>query len=147
LEDIAKGQHNELAVEEAERAIAHIKADHGVPREHVETYAALTPFSMDTTYGRNERYLINTAVRAYHDVDIAWRIVNRNQTVHLSNYEMTAELINRLVLMGNTRAEFMQTLGTGYRANGMRHPHSWSIVDEVECIQWMKRVIGTQKLE
>lgn len=142
LEDIARTRYNDLAVEEAERAIAHIKADHGVPRENVDVYSRLTAFSMDTTYGHNERYLVNTAVRTYHDVDIAWRIKHRNQTVHLSNYEVTAELINRLVLMGNTRAEFMQSFRTGYRANGMRHPHSWSIVDEAECVQWIKHVLG-----
>jgi hypothetical protein len=80
-------------------------------------------------------------VRTYHDVDISWRIINRNQTVHGSNYEVTAELINRLVLMGNSRAEFIQTFQTGYRSNGQRHPHSWSIVNEVELIQWMNKLI------
>ena len=92
----------------------------------------------DRAYSENEKYLTNTAVRAYHDVDIAWRIINRNQTVHNSNYEVTAELINRLVLMGNGKAEFMQSFKTGFRSNGQRHPHSWSIVDEVECIAWIK---------
>jgi hypothetical protein len=97
---------------------------------------------MNKDYGENERHLVNTAVRTYHDVDISWRIIQRNQTVHLSNYEVTAELINRLVLMGNTKAEFMQSFRTGYRANGQRHPHSWSIVDEVECVQWIKGLVG-----
>lgn len=142
LEDIARTRYNDLAVEEAERAIAHIKADHGIPSENVNIYADLTAFSMNTDYGENERHLVNTAVRTYHDVDISWRIIHRNQTVHLSNYEVTAELINRLVLMGNTKAEFMQSFRTGYRANGQRHPHSWSIVDEVECVQWIKGLVG-----
>ena len=97
---------------------------------------------MNKKYGENEKFLKNTSVRAYHDVDIAWRLINRNQTVHNSNYEVTAELINRLMLMGNKKAEFMQSFKTGYRSNGRRHPHSWSIVDEVEFIQWMKKIIN-----
>ena len=141
LEENAKNNYSELAVEEAERAMEHIKNDHGIPKDHISTYAKLTAFSMNKEYCQNEIHLKNTAVRTYHDVDIAWRIKNRNQTVHGSNYEVTAELINRLVLMGNDKAEFMQSFQTGYRSSGARHPHSWSIVNEVELIQWMKGLL------
>ena len=119
----------------------HIRKDHGVPRENIATYAMLTAFSMNKDYGENEVSLKHTPVRTYHDVDIAWRLHHRNQTVHRSNYEVTAELINRLLLMGNNKAEFIQSFRTGYRSNGQRHPHSWSIVDEVELIQWMKGLL------
>lgn len=141
LEENAKNKYSELAVEEAVRAIGHIKNDYGVPKENVSTYAKLTAFSMNKSYCQNEQWLKNTAVRTYHDVDIAWRIKNRNQTVHLSNYEVTAELINRLALMGNDKAEFIQSFQTGYRSNGQRHPHSWSIVNEVELLQWFHRLL------
>jgi hypothetical protein len=141
LEESAKNNYSDLAVEEAVRAMGYIKNDYGIPRENIPTYAKLTAFSMNKDYGQNEIYLKSTPVRTYHDVDIAWRIKNRNQTVHGSNYEVTAELINRLVLMGNDKAEFMQSFQTGYRSNGLRHPHSWSIVNEVEFMQWMKELI------
>jgi pimeloyl-ACP methyl ester carboxylesterase len=140
LEQSLADNYSPIAVEEAQRALKYIRDDYGVPEEHIPVYAALTAFSMNKAYGENERFLKNVAVRTYHDVDIAWRIINRNQTVHNSNYEVTAELINRLVLMGNHRAEFMQSFKTGYRSNGQRHPHSWSIVDEVECIEWIKKL-------
>lgn len=141
LEESVRNNYSEMAVEEAVRAIGHIKNEYGVPQKNKAQYAELTAFSMNKEYGQNEQYLKEVAVRTYHDVDIAWRIKNRNQTVHLSNYEVTAELINRLVLMGNKKAEFMQTFKTEYRSNGMRHPHSWSIVDEAELIEWMKALI------
>lgn len=139
LEESARNNYSEPAVEEAVRAIKHINEDHGVPRDNVSAYSKLTAFSMNKSYGQNEIWLKNIAVRTYHDVDISWRIKNRNQTVHGSNYEVTAELINRLNLMGNQKAEFMQSFQTGYRSNGNRHPHSWSIVNEVEFIQWCKK--------
>lgn len=141
LEESVRNNYSEIAVEEAVRAIKHINADFGIPRENISTYAKLTAFSMNKEYCQNEKHLKNIAVRTYHDVDIAWRIINRNQTVHRSNYEVTAELINRLVLMGNTKAEFVQTFKTGYRSNGQRHPHSWSIADPVELIQWVKGLL------
>lgn len=139
LEETAKDNYSDIAVNEANWAMNEIRNDHGVPKENVKTYAAINAFSMNKEYVRNEQYLKNTAVRAYHDVDIAWRLVNRRQTVRGANYLVTAELINRLLLMGNNKAEFMQATGKGYRANGERHPHSWSIVDEAECISWIKK--------
>lgn len=45
------------------------------------------------------------------------------------------------MLMGNQEAEFIQTFQTGYRRNGQRHPHSWSIIDAEECVDWMKTLI------
>lgn len=140
LHESLRNRYTDIAVREAEQALAIIQADHGLPLENVDTYSRINAFNMNKAYGEPEKWLKDVAVRAYHDVDIPWRLINRNQTVHLSNYEVTAELINRLLLMGNTRAEFMQSYQTGYRANGMRHPHSWSIVDEEECITWVQKL-------
>jgi len=139
-ETVANGT-SEIAIEEAVGAMKLIKADHGDPKENFAFYAHLNPFSMEKKYGENEKFLKSTAFRAYHDVDISWRLIHRNQTVRHSNYIVTSELINRLLLMGNNRAEFIQSYQTGYRANGQRHPHSWSIVDEAECILWMKGLL------
>jgi len=68
--------YSPIAVEEAERALKYIRDDYGVPEEHVQVYAEFSAFSMNKAYGENERFLKNTAVRTYHDVDIAWRIIN-----------------------------------------------------------------------
>ena len=141
FEDTIENKFSEVAVQEAEWATNLIKKDHGIPRENVNFYREINPFAMNKKYGENEKWLQDLAVRAYHDVDIEWRLVNRNQPVSNQNYLVTSELINRLLLMGNKKAEFMQTYQTGFRSSGMRHPHSWSIVNEVECIQWIKKII------
>ena len=121
--------------------LKYVKTDYGAPKDNIALYSKLTPFSMDKKYGENEEYLKNTAVRVYHDVDIQWRLINSTQSVKDDNYFITSELIKRLLLMGNKRAEFMQSYQTGYRSNGQRHPHLWSIVNEVECIQWIKKLL------
>ncbi len=141
FEDSIKNKYSEVAVQEAEWATNQIKKDHGIPRENIDFYKKINPFSMNKKYGENEKWLKDVAVRAYHDVDIEWRLIKRNQPVSNQNYLVTAEMINRLLLMGNNRAQFMQTYQTGYRSNGTRHPHSWSVVEEVECIQWIKKII------
>lgn len=114
----------------------------GTPKEKPEVFKKLSPFSINKEMGTNEVFLKDVAVRAYHDVDISWRLVNRNQTARFDNYIATSELINRLLLLGNDQAEFIQTFQTGYRRDGKRHPHSWSIIDAEECIQWINKLIG-----
>jgi pimeloyl-ACP methyl ester carboxylesterase len=141
MEANARTRYSEPAVMEAEHALAVISADLGTPSKNTAAFARVNPFNMNRAFGEPEKVLKDFPVRAYHDVDVAWRLVNRNQTVHNSNYEVTSELINRLLLLGNKQAEFMQTFKTGYRANGQRHPHSWSIVDAEECIEWVKRLL------
>lgn len=111
------------------------------PSENPEIFKTLSPFSIDTLYGTNEQYLKDVAVRTYHDIDVSWRINNRNQTARFENYIATSELINRLRIMGNERAEFIQTYQTGYRRNGDRHPHSWSIIDAEECVAWLSGMV------
>jgi len=137
-----RNNYSEISVNEAIWIERYFNQYYGAtPSEDPEMYRELSPFSMDTVNGQNEKYLSRVAVRAYHDIDVAWRLIHRNQTARFDNYIPTSELINRLMLMGNDRAEFMQSFQTGYRRNGERHPHSWSIVDQEECILWMKKVL------
>ncbi len=137
-----KNEAAEISMKEAQFVERIFRAFYkGVPSENPELFVELSPFSINEEYGTNERFLKDVAVRAYHDVDIAWRLKNRNQTVRFDNYVATSELINRLLLLGNERAEFVQTFQTGYRKDGKRHPHSWSIIDEEECIQWMGQLL------
>jgi len=110
-------------------------------KKSYEIFKALSPFSIDKSLGENERFLKEVAVRAYHDIDVSWRLIHRNQTARFDNYIATSELINRLMLLGNEQAEFIQTYQTGYRRNGDRHPHSWSIIDAEECVEWMKGLL------
>lgn len=51
-------------------------------------------------------------------------------------------MINELHQEGNDRAEFINALGKGYRPNGMRHPHSWSLVEPIDCINWIMKCIN-----
>ncbi|MBS1772688.1 MAG: alpha/beta hydrolase [Bacteroidetes bacterium] len=141
FEQIVKDNFSKLAVDEANSAMQMMREDRGVPRDNVAKYAEVAPFSMNPAYCNNEKYLKEIAVRTYHEINVEWRLVNRLQTVHNSNYEFSAELVKRLMVMGNKKAQFIQSKRPGIRANGMRHPHSWSIVDEEECIQWIKSII------
>lgn len=138
----AKNNHSEISVNEAkwvEKVYRHYYGS--IPSENPEIFIPLSPFAIDKKLGTNEIHLKTVAVRAYHDIDVTWRLKNRNQTARFDNYIATSELINRLMLIGNDKAEFVQTYQTGYRRNGERHPHSWSIIDATECIKWLNNLI------
>ncbi|MEP1096053.1 MAG: hypothetical protein ABJG78_13145 [Cyclobacteriaceae bacterium] len=111
----------------------------GDPINERDNYSRLTPFNADLEYPGNEKFLKNMSVRVYHDVDIVWQLQNRRRSLFDSNALAASELINRLLLLGNQNAEFMSAKQPGYRSAGFRHPHSWSIVDEVELMQWVKK--------
>jgi hypothetical protein len=132
--------YSDVAVGEAKFVSALMQQEHGTPKANLQTYKWLTPFYNLQKGEGNEKYLKNIPVRVYHDVDVVWRLQNRRQSAYEGNYLNSSELILRLMLMKNEAAEFVKGR-TGYRSNGMRHPHSWNIVDEVEFIQWMKKIV------
>ncbi len=52
-----------------------------------------------------------------------------------------AGMINWLKSMGNNKAELINCMGKGFRIEkNFRHPHSWSIVDGKELIEWMDKL-------
>jgi hypothetical protein len=53
-----------------------------------------------------------------------------------------SELVKRLLLLNNNNVEFIVAKQPGMRSNGVRNPTSLSIVDEVECVQWIKHTLG-----
>jgi len=113
--------------------------ENGSLKDNLKKYIGLSPFYKDAEETGNELYLKNVPLRLYYDTDINWYLKNRRQSYYDTYLADGSELINRLLLMGNNDAEFIQARQPGVRSNGMRNPDSWSIVDEVECIQWIKR--------
>lgn len=130
--------YSEAGVGEAKFVAQIMLKEIGDPVNNKENYDKLTPFNSELTSPGNEKYLKNIGVRVYHDVDIVWQLKNRRRSLFDSNALAASEMINRLLLLKNDRAEFMPAKQPGYRSSGVRHPHSWSIVDEVDLIQWVK---------
>ena len=139
-----KKNYSEAGVFEAKMISEKMNKEIGTPETNPKRYNELTPFNHRLTELGNEKYLKNMAVRVYHDIDVEWQLKQRRRSLFDSNQLSASELINRLILMGNERAEFMTSKQPGMRSNGMRHPHSWSIVDEIECIQWTLKLFGNK---
>lgn len=138
-----KKNYSPVGVAEANRVSEMMRKEIGTPETNPKRYDELTPFNHLLENEGNEKHLKNMAVRVYEDVDVDWQLKQRRRSLYDTNILNASELICRLMLMGNQRAEFVASKQPGYRSNGQRHPHSWSIVDETECIQWMLKVVET----
>ncbi len=113
--------------------------ENGTIYNNREAYNKLTPFDGEEQSPGNEQYLKNAAVRLYYDTDIDWQLKNRRNSYYDTDIPSGSELINRLLLIGNNNAEFISAKQPGTRSNGTRNPVSLSIVDEAECIKWLKQ--------
>ncbi len=125
-------------VAESERYLNRIEQDFGgAPSTHPEKYELYSAFSRSATDGGNAKFLSSVPVRIYSDPDIDWQMKERKGDYFDMGALDQTTMINQLRKSGNTRAEFINALGKGYNPDGSRNPHSWSIIDAEECIQWI----------
>ncbi|HMF70261.1 MAG TPA: hypothetical protein VK616_02240, partial [Flavitalea sp.] len=119
-----------------------MKKDNGSPAEHPEKYKLLSPFNRANDEPGNEKFLQKIPVRLYYDGDIQWQLKERRNSFYDTKMADGSELIKRLLLSGNEKAELVISAQPGRRSDGTRHPSAMSIVDEVDCIQWIKGSLG-----
>jgi hypothetical protein len=113
----------------------------GTPKTNRENYIYFSTFSYLEKDGGNAKYLADIPIRIYNDVDVNWWLENRNTDLYGMNALNQSAMISFLNRLGNKKAEFINSFGKGYRIDGSRHPHSWSIVDPTEFIEWAKKII------
>ena len=127
------------AVGDANFYLERMTKENGVIYQNTDRYKKLTPFYRDSDTTGNEQFLKNVSLRLYYDADIEWQLKNRRNSLYDTKIPDGSELVNRLLLMGNQKAEFIASKKQGLRNTGMRHPSTISIVDEVDFIQWIKK--------
>jgi hypothetical protein len=129
------------AVGDAHYYIDNMTKENGTIYNNKTRYMELSPFYRESDDAGNEQFLKTVAVRLYYDMDIEWQLKNRRNSIYDTKIADGSEFIKRLLLLNNMNAEFIAAK-PGMRSNGVRNPTSLSIVDEVECIQWIKHTLG-----
>lgn len=114
----------------------------GAPGQAPAAYARHSPLLASAADGGNARLLTATPIRLYTEPDVHWWMQERGLDYHGMNAVDHAAMINLLRMAGNARAELITTAGKGFRGDGRRHPHSWSIVDETELSAWLLGVLA-----
>jgi len=129
---------SEVAVNEATDYLAKLDEQFGgSPKEVPNIYSKHSMYSKTVKDGGNAKFLIDTPIRIYSDPDIDWHLKERQTDFYDINALDQTAMINQLRILGNENAEFVNALGKGYRLNGMRHPHSWSIAEPNELMDWI----------
>lgn len=113
----------------------------GSPEEFPEKYIEASIYSNGVENGGNAKYLKDIPIRMYTDLDVDWLINERRRDLYDWNGSDIVAMVNDLKLMGNKEANVIITMGKGVKLDGTKHPHSWSIMDNQDCFDWIEKLI------
>jgi len=125
------------AVAEGNFLLDHLRTTWGTPEKNLATYERFSPFTAQTHHIDNLQALKSTPLRLYTEPDSAWWQINRRVDFAQTNAFRFRQLDTTLRNAGFAQVELIETRNKGYRANGDRHPHSWSIVDVPDLLTWV----------
>lgn len=138
-QDNIKKDYSEVAINEANWIVSTFDKTFGVGDTSLVHYENKSPYSSESHKLTNLSNLDKINIRMYSEPDTLWWKKERGTPYEQMNAYYIGELYKDLTTMyGSKRIEYVTTKGKGYRANGDRHPHSWSIVDKKKLIEWMK---------
>lgn len=133
-----KRNFSEAGMAEAKYILGRYNETHGgSPEEFPEKYIESSLYSYGAKEGGNAKYLRDMPIRMYTDLDVEWLINERHRDLYDWNGTDMVAMINQLKILGNTNANIKISQGRGVRLNGAKHPHSWSILDTEDCLNWI----------
>lgn len=130
---------SEPAVVESKWIKEMLDNEFGNPDNGIANYELNSPFTLETQNIENLKGLENLKIRFYTEPDLKWWSENANNDYKDLNAFYIEKLSEKLKTeFPNNNIELIKTEDKGYRENGEKHPHSWSIVNEKDLINWMK---------
>lgn len=109
----------------------------GSPESFPEKYIENSIYSYGAKEGGNAKYLKNTPVLMFTDLDTDWLINQRKRDLNDWNGIDIVSMINQLNILGNKNAKVIVSQGKGFKLDGTKNPHSWSIMDSEICLNWI----------
>jgi hypothetical protein len=110
----------------------------GPPQKVHSNYYKISPYSYSDTTQSAIKSIVNLPIRFYTEPDVDWWLKERQADFTNMNAVDCSAMINELTRLGNKNANLIVTYNKGYRKpTNKRHPHSWSIVDNDELIDWL----------
>jgi hypothetical protein len=128
---------SEAAVNEAKMFNKELVAAIGKPDKNREKYLEKSMFTYRDKDGGNAKYLLNIPILMYTEPGIIWQMQNRGRDLYDLNCTDITAMMNLIKLKGHKNADLIITNDRGIRPEGIRHPHSWSIMDSEECLNWI----------
>ncbi len=129
---------SETSTQEATWIVGFLTEQFGKPENGITQYEKHAPYTSQTENIHNLQNLSKIKIRLYTEPDLAWWLEHRNNDYEDLNAYYLKRLSEKLKSeFGSDHIELIETKNRGYRADGTRHPHSWSIVDKADLIQWI----------
>jgi len=110
----------------------------GTPDSALANFHQMSPYSFSDHSQRAVKTILDLPIRIYSEPDIDWWLEERDLDLTGVNITECSAMINELRRLGNSKAELIVTANKGFRKpQNIRHPHSWSIVDNEELVGWL----------
>jgi hypothetical protein len=136
--DNIEKNYSEVAVGESKWIVGMFDAEFGVGDSSLQNYEEKSPYISKTHSLMNLNALEDVKIRFYSEPDTLWWKENRQTEYEGTNAYYIEQLTSDLTKKyGIDAVEYIKTQNKGYRSNGERHPHSWSIVDKEGLINWI----------
>ncbi len=135
--DILRKDFSEERLAEPKWIINYFEEQFGGKDSLLTNIQKVSPLTLTTKNIDNIKNLKNEKLRFYTEPDTLWWKENRQTDFESTNaytLQKTKELLSKKKW---NNVELIQTINKGYRANGERNPHSWSIVDTDDLINWI----------
>lgn len=128
---------SDVSIQESKRTVNRFEANLGKPEAGIENYESYAPYTHKTDNVNNLAHLKDVKIRLYTEPDIQWWQNNRQNEWEDMNAFFIQNLSKTLTKKYGNTVEYIATKNRGYRANGQRHPHSWSIVEVDKLLDWV----------
>lgn len=111
---------------------------HGTPEDNPAPYWEHSIVTASKANGGNAAHFRRMPMRLYSEPDMDFYVANGMDYAAINASDQVS-LATILRAQGNQNVSLVLTSGRGYRAdlNNIRHPHSWSIVDEPALADWI----------
>ncbi|WKN45694.1 hypothetical protein [Tunicatimonas pelagia] len=126
-----------VSVQESEMIVNVLESALGKPKASIEPYEEYAVYTTKTGNTDNLSHLQDVKLRFYTEPDTVWWQENRKNEYEEMNAYFIKKMADDLAKKFGDNVEYIPTENRGYRSNGNRHPHSWSIVEVDDLIEWM----------
>lgn len=137
IKDIKNPNFSEERLEEPKFIINYFNEEFGGTDAVLTNIQNVSPFTLKTKNISNIKNLKGIKLNLYTEPDKTWWKDERNTDFESTNAYSIQQLYKVLKANHWNTINLIETQNKGYRANGERHPHSWSIVDKTELFKWI----------
>lgn len=137
IKDIKRKDFSEERLAEPKWIINYFEDVFGKKDSLLLNIQRVSPFTFKTKHIGNISSLKQIDLRLYTEPDKEWWKTNRDTDFESTNAYSIQQLHNTLSQNNWNKVQLIETQNKGYRADGTRHPHSWSIVDINSLTDWI----------